>query len=205
MMRMVGRDAELAAMGKALEMPGGGFASIIISGDPGIGKTTVWRQGIAAAQARGYRVAYCRPAESETWLSFSGLADLTEFMPRQALDALPDPQRNALEAALLNRTPPLTGTDHRAVSTAVTNVVRTLAGATPVVLAVDDLQWLDDSTAEVLSYMVRRLGNEPVMLMATARRSPGQALPAGLDQALGDDRVAQLPLGPLDSGELYEL
>jgi DNA-binding CsgD family transcriptional regulator len=204
-MQVVGRNAELAAVERALGGVERGFAAIVICGDPGIGKTTVWRHGIAAAQARDYQLSWCRPAESERWLSFSGLADLMENVPRRLLDALPDPQREALEAALLKRVAPRTGADRRAILTAVTGVIRGMADASPVVIAVDDLQWLDASTAEVLAYLVRRIASAPVLLLATARNSPGQPLPAGLDQASGSERVLYLPLGPLSPRELYNV
>ncbi len=203
-MRVVGRDVELAAVERALDEVGLGFAAIVVCGDPGIGKTTVWRHGVAAAQARGFQVIRCCPAEPETWLSFSGLADLMAEVPGHALDALPGPQRDALDVALLKRAAPRRGADHRAISTAVTGVVRHLAAAVPVVVAVDDLHWLDAATAEVLAYLLRRLVSEPVLLLATVRDSPG-LLPAGLDQILSGDRVRRVRLGSLAARELYEL
>src|SRR5215469_16585917 len=106
MMRVVVRDAEFATVDRALDGVGAGFAAVIISGEPGIGKTTVWRYGIAGAAARGYRVVSCRPAGSERRLSLCGLADLLDQVPARALGELPDPQREALEVALLKRAAP---------------------------------------------------------------------------------------------------
>src|SRR5215471_9210336 len=131
MMRVAGRNAELTAVDRALDRIGGGFAAIIISGDPGIGKTTLWRYGIAGAMARGYRVKSCHPADSERFLSFCGLADLLEQVTAQALGRLPDPQREALEVALLKRSAPQTDADHRAIATAFTGLIRGVAAAGP--------------------------------------------------------------------------
>jgi DNA-binding CsgD family transcriptional regulator len=202
---MVGRNAELAAVEQGLEGVGSRFAMIAICGEPGIGKTTIWRYGIAAAQARGYQVVQCRPAESETWLSFSGLADLMEDVPGQLPEALPCPQREALEGALLKRASPQTDGDCLAILAAVTSLIRAMADTSPVVVAVDDLQWLDASTAAVLAYLARRITGAPVLLLVTAQNDPGQPLPGGLDQAFGSERVLHLPLGPLSAGEMYEV
>jgi hypothetical protein len=119
-MQVVGRIAEMAAIERALDEVGRGCGAMVICGDPGIGKTTVWRHGMAAAQARGYQLTRCRPAESERCLSFSGLADLMENMPEDLLDALPELQRDALDAALLKRVSPRTGAYRRAILTGVT-------------------------------------------------------------------------------------
>jgi hypothetical protein len=204
-MQVVGRIVELAAIERTLDEVGRGCGAMVICGDPGIGKTTMWRHGMAAAQARGYQLTRCRPAESERCLSFSGLADLMENMPENLLAALPELQRDALDAALLKRIAPQTGAYRRAILTGVTGVVRRMADSGPVVIAVDDLQWLDASTAEVLAYLARRVAGAPVVLLATTRNSPGQPLPAGLDQAVGPERVHYLPLGPLSRPELYEV
>src|SRR4051794_17942476 len=204
-MQVVGRIAELAAIERTLDEVGRGCAAMVICGDPGIGKTTVWRCGMAAAQARGYQLTRCRPAESEMWLSFSGLADLMENVPEHLLAALPELQRDALDAALLKRVSPQTGAYRRALLTGVTAVIRRMADTCPVVIAVDDLQWLDASTAEVLAYLSRRVTGSPVVLLATTRNSPGQPLPAGLDQGVGTERVHYLPLGPLSRPELYQV
>ncbi len=204
-MQVVGRMAELAAIERTLDEVGHGYGAMVICGDPGIGKTTVWRYGMAAARDRGYQLTRCRPAESERRLSFSGLADLMENVPENLLAALPELQRDALDAALLKRVPPQTGACRRAILTGVTAVIRHMADTCPVVIAVDDLQWLDASTAEVLAYLARRVTGAPVTLLATHGNSPGQPLPAGLDQAVGTERVLYLPLGPLSRPELYEV
>jgi predicted ATPase len=71
-----GRDAELDELEATLVRARNGFAALVLAGEPGIGKTTVWRAGIARAADRGYRVLSCRTAPAETRLSFSALGDL---------------------------------------------------------------------------------------------------------------------------------
>src|SRR5258708_15878581 len=96
-----GRDAELGAVDAVLTAARRGLAALVLEGDPGIGKTTVWQQGIARAAAAGYRVLSCRAAPAEARLSFTALGDLLAPVEPAAFDALPDPQRRAVDAALL--------------------------------------------------------------------------------------------------------
>jgi DNA-binding CsgD family transcriptional regulator len=90
---------------------------------------------------------------------------------------------------------------------AVTQSVRSLAQDRPVVIAVDDAQWMDVPTAEVLAFAARRLGDAPVLMLVTRRTrgQPGEALPFGLNQALQDDQVLRLLLGPLTPDRMHEL
>ena len=71
-----GRDAELAEVTTTLSDARSGFAALVLEGDPGIGKTTVWRSGIAHAASQGYRVLSCRAVQAEVRLSFAALGDL---------------------------------------------------------------------------------------------------------------------------------
>jgi predicted ATPase len=102
---LLGREAELAAIDALLDSAGSGFAALVLEGEPGIGKTTVWREGVRRAEGRGFRVLSCRPAEAEAMLSFSALADILGPVADAALPALPGPQRQALEVALLRVDP----------------------------------------------------------------------------------------------------
>ncbi len=153
----------------------------MIEGEPGIGKTTVWREGAKLAEADGFRVVTCRPAESEAKLSFSALADLVEPLGAERLHDLPAPQRRALEVALLRVSPGESPPDVRAVATAFRSLVARVAGEAPLAIAIDDAQWLDTPSAESLEFALRRLSG-PVALLATRR--PGNALQALLGQTL---------------------
>src|SRR5699024_4653767 len=93
---------------------------------------------------------------------FDGVGD-------EVLARLPEPQRRALEVALLRVVPTGSPPDQRALSVAVAGTIRTLAADTPVVLAVDDAQWLDASSAAVLAYAVRRLLDRPIGLVLSVR------------------------------------
>ena len=98
----------------------------------------------------GFRVLVSRPAEAERGLAYAGLGDLFEDVLEGVLPALAAPRRRALEVALLVEDPD-TGSDPRTLGVAVRSALETLAAETPVVLAIDDIQWLDPSSASVLT------------------------------------------------------
>jgi DNA-binding NarL/FixJ family response regulator len=202
---VTGRRAELAAINETVEGAREGPFAIAISGEPGIGKTTVWRCGIAEARRRGQHVLSCRPAQSEEWLSFSALGDLLEVVPDSILAELPSVQRAALDAALLKSTAGPTAAHRRALSLAVTRIVRDLARTEPVVIGVDDAQWLDAPTADVLAFAARRLGDARVLILVTTRSDATEPLPFAVGCALRDDQVLRLRLGPLTPDPLHEL
>jgi DNA-binding CsgD family transcriptional regulator len=206
---LLGRDAELSEANKALDAVVSGPIAFVLFGEAGIGKTTVWRQCVTRARDRGYQVLSCQPAESEAGLSFSGLVDLMESVPDRTLRRLPDLQRDALQAALLRRDSADRTPDH-AVCMGALSAVRLLAQAGPVVLAVDDAQWLDTPTACVLQYLVRRLGDEPVAILASVRAGDSSAgsedvPPFGLAKAFGEDRTIRVRLRGLSLGALHRL
>jgi hypothetical protein len=97
---VIGRESELAILHRFLDSIPTGPSALLLSGDPDIGKTTVWKQGLAGAQLRRYRTLACGPVEAETRLSYAALGDLLEPILEQALPTVPEPQRQALEVAL---------------------------------------------------------------------------------------------------------
>src|ERR1700760_5171127 len=88
--RVVGRETELSLLDGFLGSIDDGFAVLALEGEPGIGKTTVWQEGMRRAEARGLLALSCQPAQSEARLSFVGLGDLLGPVPDAALAALPD-------------------------------------------------------------------------------------------------------------------
>src|SRR5688572_15738847 len=101
--RIVGREAELATVARFLDDPDQWPRALVLEGEAGIGKTTLWRAGLEAAAGAGYRVLVTRPGVNETMLSYSGLGDLLGEAFDEALTGAPDPQRRALEVALLRK------------------------------------------------------------------------------------------------------
>jgi DNA-binding CsgD family transcriptional regulator len=150
-------------------------AALAIEGEAGSGKSTLWRAGAAAAAAAGGQVLCSEPTESEAEIPFVGLSDLlTGLLPWAG--ELPAPQRDAIEAALLIRDEPVAPVTPRAVGLAVLGMLRAGAGAGPVVIAIDDAQWLDRASLDALGFALRRLGEQPVSVFLTARIQ-GQADP----------------------------
>jgi DNA-binding CsgD family transcriptional regulator len=203
---VLGRGAEIEAAGAVFDRLTEGPLALLIEGPAGIGKTTMWHAAIAAALDRGARLLTTRAAETEARLAFSGLGDLLGDVDDSVLDELPGPQRRALDVALLRAEPDDAGADPRAVAAATTTILRRIAGERPLVVAIDDSQWLDSTTADALMFAARRLGDAPVGFIATVRtpvREPATLL--GLAEALPNVRIHRLSLGPLSVGSLYHV
>jgi len=194
---VIGRESELAILHSFLDSIPTGPSALVLSGDPGIGKTTVWREGLAGAQLRRYRTLSCSPVEAETRLSYAALGDLLESILEGALPTVPEPQRQALEVALLRIPRSGARADQRAVSLAVLGCLRSVASTSPVVVAVDDIQWMDIPSVRVLQFVVRRLKDEQVGLMTAARGARADDDPLGVVSAFAEDRADAVHIGPL--------
>jgi DNA-binding CsgD family transcriptional regulator len=166
---LVGRESELSSVEELLDSIMGGFAALALEGEPGIGKTTVWREAVRRAQGRGYQVLVSRPAQAEAKFSFAGLTDLLEPVPPAALEALPEPQRHALEQALLRAADEGVPPEPRTVAAGLRGVLIELARASPVLVAIDDVQWLDSASAGALVFALRRLDQQRVGALSTRR------------------------------------
>jgi hypothetical protein len=99
--KVVGRERELSLAEEFLNSASSRLSVLILEGEPGIGKTTVWWEVIRRAEATGFLVLSCRPALTEAKLSLAAVADLLEPVPQSILETRPDPQRRALDIALL--------------------------------------------------------------------------------------------------------
>jgi DNA-binding CsgD family transcriptional regulator len=200
---VIGRDAELVAVEEFLELLSAGPAALVLVGEPGIGKTALWSDGTERAERRGVRVLACRCTESEVSLAFSGLSDLLGPLVDEIVPLLAPPRRRALEVALLLAEADEGALDERAVALAVLDALRLVARERPVLVAVDDLQWLDVSSARVLGMAVRRMRGEQVSLLATVR---GSHAPRTIElDLLSTERVVELTLGPLSFAALHHL
>ena len=196
---IVGREEELAAVRALRPAHVAGPVALVIDGEPGIGKTTLWRAGVDAARELPVCVLTATPAEAETKLSFAALGDLLEGR-RDALLALPAPQRHALEVALLLREADGSPLDQHAIALGFLGALRSLA---PVTVAVDDLQWLDRPSAFVLEFALRRLRDEPVAFLLAFRSEHGRE-PPGVSRAILDG-AERLRVGPLSLGAVHRL
>jgi DNA-binding CsgD family transcriptional regulator len=201
-MRLVGRESELEIVDRFLEAARAGPAGLVLTGAPGIGKTELWREGQRRAASGGYRVLTARPVEVEASFSFAALGDLLGEADA-FLNQLPAPQRRALEVALLRREDggPV---EPRAVAIATLSLLRALAAVGPILLAVDDVQWLDTPSLSVLEYAVRRLRTEAIAILAT-RREDSTDHDVPLLRAVAGSAGARLPVKPLSLGAMHQL
>jgi hypothetical protein len=197
---VVGRGRELAEVAAFLTAIPDGPRALLIDGEAGIGKTTVWLDAVRNAEDRGYRVLRARPAESESRLSYAALADIVGPAFEEVGSALPEPQERALATVML-RVATAGPADARTTATALVGVLAALAGELPVLLAIDDAQWLDDASARALEFAVRRL---PARLgvLATVRTGAVSGVVLGLDRALPESRFGRVVVGPLSMAAL---
>jgi DNA-binding CsgD family transcriptional regulator len=202
---VIGREEELGSIQAFLEEVRSRPGALVLSGEPGIGKTILFDAGVQRAGLIFDRVLTFRGVEAEARLSFAALADLLTDVLEEALPALGGPRRRALEIALLLEEPGDERLDSRAVALAFLDVVRALAASGSVLVAVDDLQWLDASSSRVLLAALRRLREEPVGLLATARVARDAPLPFALERSLPEAMLERLLLEPLSLGVLHRL
>ena len=200
MTAIVGRDHELEEVASFLEWRPGGARVLLIEGEPGIGKTTVWRAAGAHALESGARVVSCSAAGSEANLAFTGVRDLLAGPFGEVATELPAPQRHALDVALLLEEPSSHPPTQATVAVAFLTTLRLLAHRGPTVVAVDDAQWLDADSTAVLRYALRRLDDERLGFVL-ARRHTEVADPLELDR-LPTGLVRTLDIGPVTVGAL---
>ncbi|HTE72555.1 MAG TPA: tetratricopeptide repeat protein [Actinomycetes bacterium] len=200
MTEIVGRDAELAAVRELMARQGDGRSALLLEGDAGIGKSTLWQAGIAAAERHGHRVLSARPAEAEAQLALAGLGDLLDSCADEVLPRLTPPQRRALEVALVLADPDNDVPDPRALGVAVRSALRLLAEGATLVLAIDDVQWLDRTSGGAVGFALRRLDDASVRLLLTRRGAP-----TAVEAALAGGRTEVLRVEPLSVGAVHGL
>jgi predicted ATPase len=196
-----GREDETRSIEDFLDRASARPSTLVLSGDAGIGKTALWQAGLERARARGVRVLSHRAVEAEAVLSFAGIAELLGDVAAEVLPSLGEIRRGALEAALLIEGSTADGNvEPRAVGLAVLDSLRALSADEPVLVAVDDFQWLDRPSARTLVFALRRLRDERIGALLTVR---GEA--RELDRGLASDAADRLPVGPLAPAALFQI
>ena len=200
--RVVSRRAEEQAVIEFLNAVTGAPSALVVEGDPGIGKTTLWLDVLGRARERGFVVLASRAAAAESVLAYAALADLLGEVDDSIWSDLPAPQQQGLDAALLRRRDQPAHSDARAVAAAFVAVLDRLAARAggPVLVAIDDVQWVDTSSANVVAFAARRLP-PGVGLVCTTR----SAEVAARVQLAHPDAVRRLRLQPLTVGELHQV
>ena len=193
---IVGRERELSLVRRFLEDVGERAGALHLHGEAGIGKSTLWSAAIADADGMGFRVVTTRPTQAEGRLPFAGLNDLFgDLVDEVALD-MPAPQRAALDVAFLRSAAEDSIPEPLAISLAVLTLLRGAAERKPLILAIDDAPWLDESTASVLEFALRRLEHERIGVLV-AERTVGGKIEAHIVSAMPAERVNELRVAPL--------
>ncbi len=177
----------------------------MLEGAPGVGKTTLWRAAVQSARGREYRVLTTAPGEPDAVLAFAGIGDLFDGPIHELAGDLPGPQRHALFAALSLEGAPDVPADSTALPRAILTLVRGLAASRPVVVAIDDEQWLDPASARVLAFALCRVREEPVCVLLTRRLESDGTLWPELARSFGPDGLKVLTVAPLDLGTIEAL
>ena len=173
-----GRSSESGTLDRLIEDARGSRSGVlVVRGEPGIGKSSLLRY--AADKATGFRVARITGVEAEMELPFAALHQLfTPLLDR--LEALPEPQQDALRVAL--GVAPGAAPDRFLVGLATLSLLAEVAEDQPLLCLVDDLQWLDDASAQVLGFVARRLLAEPIAIVFTVRAPADPPAVSGLPE-----------------------
>jgi hypothetical protein len=197
-----GRREEQEALDRLLQRVRAGQSSVLaLRGEPGVGKSALLEY--VAEHAADARVVRIAGVESEMELAFAGLHQLCAPM-LDGLDALPEPQRDALRVAfgMQGGAAP----DRFLVALATLSLLADAAEAEPLVCVVDDVQWLDQASAQTLAFVARRLLAERIAMVFAIReptdRNELSGLPELVVDGLADDDARSLLAsampGPLD-------
>jgi DNA-binding CsgD family transcriptional regulator len=211
---IVGRDPERDVIRAFLDgLAAGTGGELVLAGPAGMGKTVLWEEAVAAAGRSGLRVLDSRPTHADSGLAFAGLHELLRAVTAAELAVLPAPQRRALDAALYREDatgepvglPEADGDpapEAGAIAVALLTLLRSLAGFGPLLVAVDDIQWLDPSSRAPLRFALRRLRTAPVAALVALRVDE----PGGQDDAWPtDDPSERIDLRPLSLGALHRV
>lgn len=173
-------------------------ACLVLSGLAGVGKTTLWEAALEMADGLGYVVLRTLANQAEVELSFAALADLVDGIDADVLARVPPPQREALEVALRRREPTGETPDPYAISAGFLGALREVVEHERLLIAIDDVQWLDRPSAVALSFAARRLPGDRARFLIT-RRSGHRA---DLERTLKPAGVKHLDLTALSLGAI---
>ncbi|MEE4546972.1 AAA family ATPase [Streptomyces sp. V4-01] len=175
--RLVGRDADLACVASFFSDDDARGRALLLCGDAGVGRTAFLDAVAADAEADGVRILRARGVRFEKNISYAGLNQLL-VEAFDDFDVLEATQRDALRAAVGIGSGPAPG--RLVICTAVLLLLRRLSARTPLLLVVDDLQWLDEATDAVLGFVARRLVGSRVGLLAASGEGPVGSFKSGV-------------------------
>jgi DNA-binding CsgD family transcriptional regulator len=199
--RVISREPQATAIADFVTSVVAAPSALVMEGEPGIGKTTLWLEAIERARTAGFRVLAARPVAAESVLAYASLADMLSELDGHLLAQLPVPQRVALDHVLSRDDAACAPADQRAIAAGFLSVVTILAEQSKVLVAVDDLQWLDTSSRLVVAFAARRLVG-PVGVLATVRAGAEGNAASWLQLPRPDD-VTRITVPPMSIGALH--
>ncbi len=205
---VIGRTAERDALAALVADPAPSARALVLAGEAGIGKTTLLGEALSAARAAGWRVLAARPAEGEADLPFGVYGDLFDSLGGHAPSGLPPPQALALGAALARGEAAADAdgsADPLALGRATVSLLAGAADRQPLLIALDDVQWVDGPSGRAIAFAARRLADARIRFLAARRGDRQAALETDLERALGHGRLERLTVSPLEIGELDSL
>lgn len=177
---LLGRAKELSLLASLLDEVAAHGQALVLRGEPGLGKSRLLGEVAREARGRGMVVLTATGVQSEAHLPFAGLHQMLRPVRERAVE-LPRIQRDALDAAF-GLTDQVAPEPYR-IGMAALDLVSEVATDGPALLVVDDAQWLDHPTADVLAFIARRIESDPVLLLVAARDGyPGGLADAGLPE-----------------------
>jgi AAA ATPase domain len=184
---LVGRAQELNLLTALLDEVAMRGQALVLRGEPGIGKSRLMSATARSARERGMSVLTTIGVQSEAHLPFAGLHQLLRPV-RACVAELPAVQRAVLDAAfgLTHEAAP----EHYRIALAALDLVSAVANDAPLLLVVEDAQWIDRPTSEVLAFVARRIESDPIIMLAAARD--------GYPSVLGDAGLPEHKLAGLD-------
>ena len=191
---LLGRDRELSALAGLIDRIGEHGGSMVVLGEPGVGKSALLRAATGHGRTAGLQVLETTGVECEAQLPFAALHQLLRPVLGMAAQ-LPDGQRRALGSAFGADAGPQP--ERFMIGLAALNLLAGAAGRTPVLMVVDDVQWLDRPTQEVLVFMARRISAEPIVVAGGVRN--------GHDTAFTSAGLTELNVSGLDDASARDL
>jgi DNA-binding CsgD family transcriptional regulator len=199
-----GRSAELAVVSDFVASAKSEPSGLVIEGDAGIGKTTVWLAGVERAVTEGFRVLSARVGQAESVLAYATVADLISDVESEIIEGLPDVQRVALHRILLRTDDHGPESGPWVAAAAFMSVIQALTERSPVLLAIDDVQWLDSSSRAAVEFAIRRMSGR-FGVMVTERTDSDQTVAASWLQVSRPDGIARIRVSPMSLGALHEV
>jgi DNA-binding CsgD family transcriptional regulator len=200
--RLIGRAAELETLFGLVDRVSERGGALVVRGEPGIGKTALL--DYLLNRSSGWVIAQAAGAESEMELAFAGLHQLcVPFLDR--LERLAEPQRDALATAFGLRSGDVGDAPGRfVIGMAVLSLMSDVAEERPLLCVMDDAQWVDQTSAQTLAFVARRLLGEPVVMLFATReasedfRGLPEVVVEGLRDADAQELLSSVVPGPLD-------